>query len=286
MTGGRPGNLPPGGRVVPHMTHDLVATLRPLLAAEASAEAHASGADSGDLEQAVWLRLLERLGTDGPPADPAAWLRGAVRSEARRTRHTASVELPYASEPADDSGPGPEQLALTAARRRALHAAVRRLPGRCPRLMAALLSPMTSHTGRSRGSWVSHREVSVRNVPDAWDVCAECSRRRLRRVNRGDRSEGQPAEQVSGRHAHMGMSVTISAATEQDAEQILKLQFLCYQSEAELYGNYRIEPLAQTLDSLKCGARGRQSWWPGWATRWWPRCAARWTRMARPRSTS
>ena len=49
----------------------------------------------------------------------------------------------------------------------------------------------------------------------------------------------------------MGMSVTISAATGQDAEQILKLQFLCYQSEAELYGDYSIEPLTQPLDSLK-----------------------------------
>ncbi|MFG2308245.1 GNAT family N-acetyltransferase [Streptomyces sp. NPDC048566] len=49
----------------------------------------------------------------------------------------------------------------------------------------------------------------------------------------------------------MGMSVTISAATEQDAEQILKLQYLCYQSEAELYGDYGMEPLTQSLDSLK-----------------------------------
>jgi ribosomal protein S18 acetylase RimI-like enzyme len=49
----------------------------------------------------------------------------------------------------------------------------------------------------------------------------------------------------------MGMSVTISAATEQDAEQILKLQYLCYQSEAALYGDYGIEPLTQPLDSLR-----------------------------------
>lgn len=49
----------------------------------------------------------------------------------------------------------------------------------------------------------------------------------------------------------MGMSVTISAATEQDAEQILKLQYLCFQSEAALYGNYRIDPLVQTLASLR-----------------------------------
>lgn len=49
----------------------------------------------------------------------------------------------------------------------------------------------------------------------------------------------------------MGMSVIISVATEQDAEQILKLQYLGYQSEAELYGDWGIEPLTQTLDSLR-----------------------------------
>jgi ribosomal protein S18 acetylase RimI-like enzyme len=49
----------------------------------------------------------------------------------------------------------------------------------------------------------------------------------------------------------MGMSVTISEADERDAEQILKLQYLCYQSEAELYGDYTIEPLTQSLDALK-----------------------------------
>ncbi|MDT9692919.1 GNAT family N-acetyltransferase [Streptomyces sp. P9(2023)] len=49
----------------------------------------------------------------------------------------------------------------------------------------------------------------------------------------------------------MGMSVTISAADAGDAEHILKLQYLCYQSEAELYGDYAIEPLTQTLDGLR-----------------------------------
>lgn len=49
----------------------------------------------------------------------------------------------------------------------------------------------------------------------------------------------------------MGMSVTISVATEQDAEQIFRLQYLCFQSEAALYGNYRIDPLVQTLDAVR-----------------------------------
>ncbi len=137
----RPGNPPPGRRVVPRMTYDLVAALRPLLAAEASAEAYACGSEPGDLEQAVWLRLLERLESDGPPPDPPGWLREAVRAEARRSRHAAWREAPYDGEPADVLGPGPEQHALTAARHRALRQAVRRLPGRCPRLMDALLSP-------------------------------------------------------------------------------------------------------------------------------------------------
>ncbi|MEU3252191.1 GNAT family N-acetyltransferase [Streptomyces sp. NPDC006997] len=49
----------------------------------------------------------------------------------------------------------------------------------------------------------------------------------------------------------MGMSVTISEATDQDAEQIFRLQYLCFQSEAALYGNYRIDPLVQSLDSVR-----------------------------------
>lgn len=123
------------------MTPDLVAALGPLLTAEASAEAYAAGTEPGDLEQAVWLRLLERLDADDPPLDPQGWLRRAVRSEARRTRRTSRLERPYAGEPADDGDRDPEQLALAAARGRALREAVRRLPGRCPRLMEALLSP-------------------------------------------------------------------------------------------------------------------------------------------------
>ncbi|GAB1330673.1 sigma-70 family RNA polymerase sigma factor [Streptomyces sennicomposti] len=141
MNRGRSGNPCRDGRVVPHMTHDMLTALRPLLLAEASAEAHAAGTEPGDLEQAVWLRLLERLEADGPPPDPQGWLRRAVRSEARRTRRTVSIERPYGLEPADDSERGPEHLALAAARGRALHDAVRRLPGRCPRLLEALLSP-------------------------------------------------------------------------------------------------------------------------------------------------
>ena len=123
------------------MTHDLLAALRPLLTAEASAEAHATGTEPGDLEQEVWLRLLEHLATDGPPSDPQDWLRRAVRAEVRRARRTTRREQPYRSDPADDRDGGPEQIAIGRAHHRALREAVRRLPGRCPRLLQALLSP-------------------------------------------------------------------------------------------------------------------------------------------------
>ncbi|MEU0157677.1 GNAT family N-acetyltransferase [Streptomyces sp. NPDC006261] len=49
----------------------------------------------------------------------------------------------------------------------------------------------------------------------------------------------------------MGMSVIISAATAQDVEQIFRLQYLCFQREAELYDNYRIDPLVQSLDTVR-----------------------------------
>ena len=42
----------------------------------------------------------------------------------------------------------------------------------------------------------------------------------------------------------------IGPARASDAEQILKLQFLCYQSEAALYEDHSIPPLTQTLREL------------------------------------
>ncbi|MDT0398201.1 MULTISPECIES: sigma-70 family RNA polymerase sigma factor [Streptomyces] len=125
----------------PVTAYELIASLGPLLAAEAAAETLGTGAEPADLEQAVWLRLLERLAAGGPPTDPPDWLRRAVRTEARRARRTARRETAPAGDPADPGRHDPEGLVLAAARRRALRDAVRRLPGRCPRLLEALLSP-------------------------------------------------------------------------------------------------------------------------------------------------
>jgi ribosomal protein S18 acetylase RimI-like enzyme len=46
------------------------------------------------------------------------------------------------------------------------------------------------------------------------------------------------------------MDLIIEPAHVREAQQILKLQYLCYQAEAELYDDYTIPPLTQTLWSL------------------------------------
>ncbi|MBL0779085.1 sigma-70 family RNA polymerase sigma factor, partial [Streptomyces albidoflavus] len=50
------------------LTRDAYTALRPPLARAAAAEAALTGLDAADLEQAAWLRLLERAKAQGPPA--------------------------------------------------------------------------------------------------------------------------------------------------------------------------------------------------------------------------
>ncbi|MFJ6796190.1 RNA polymerase sigma factor [Streptomyces sp. NPDC091268] len=158
---------------------DLYEKLGPLLSAEAAAEAAGTGADAADLEQAVWVRLLERDeagpaaaaaagagapdGGAGAPdggadAEPARWLRRAVRAESRRLRRRARREVPY-DHRHHSATVEPEDALLHGEENRALRSAVARLPGRCPELMGALLSPrdLTYHEiagelGISQGS--------------------------------------------------------------------------------------------------------------------------------------
>ncbi|MGW6856838.1 sigma-70 family RNA polymerase sigma factor [Streptomyces xanthophaeus] len=136
---------------------DLLNELGPLLSAEAAAEAPGTGVDAADLEQAVWVRLLEgdgRTPDTADPAEPARWLRRAVRAEARRARRRARREVAYdhrhphagarRGAGADGAGAGagaPEDALLHGEEKRVLRSAVARLPGRCPELMKALLSP-------------------------------------------------------------------------------------------------------------------------------------------------
>lgn len=116
---------------------EALAALAPLLRAEAAAEAGPAGMAAEDLEQAAWLRLLER---GGPPwHDAPGRLRAAVRGEARAARRRARREVPY-PDGLHAGRASAEEEALAALRGRALRDAVRRLPGRCPELLSALLS--------------------------------------------------------------------------------------------------------------------------------------------------
>ncbi|WP_338675511.1 sigma-70 family RNA polymerase sigma factor [Streptomyces sp. SCSIO 30461] len=122
----------------------LVESLRPLVAAEADAEAQDGALESADLEQDVWVRLLERLDAGGPPRDAGAWVRGAVRDAARTARLRALRERSFGDEQVPEPlgrEDCPERAVLAAERHRAIHAAVARTPGPCPRLLTALLSP-------------------------------------------------------------------------------------------------------------------------------------------------
>lgn len=120
----------------PHLLDEL----GPLLSAEAAAEAPGTGVDAADLEQAVWVRLLESGPRAPDPTGRARWLSRAVRAEARLARRRARREIPYGATPADAGGE-PEDALLHGEENRALRSAVARLPGRCPELMKALLSP-------------------------------------------------------------------------------------------------------------------------------------------------
>ncbi|MFE2327408.1 RNA polymerase sigma factor [Streptomyces sp. NPDC059385] len=120
---------------------DLLNELGPLLSAEAAAEAPGAGVDAADLEQAVWVRLLEQGGRTPEPVEPARWLRRAVRAEARRARRRARREIPYDRPQGSPAASGPEDALLHGEENRVLRSAVARLPGRCPELMSALLSP-------------------------------------------------------------------------------------------------------------------------------------------------
>ncbi|MCX4413442.1 sigma-70 family RNA polymerase sigma factor [[Kitasatospora] papulosa] len=139
---------------------EVVLALNALVRAEAAAEAQAAGTEAADLEQAVWVRLLERRPGPEVPEDPVRWVRTAVRAEARVARRRVRRERAFtAGEAPGDWAGCPERIAVGADERRTLRTAVGRLPGRCPRLLAAMLAAhdptyreIAGELGMSQGS--------------------------------------------------------------------------------------------------------------------------------------
>ncbi|MEV5507164.1 RNA polymerase sigma factor [Streptomyces orinoci] len=163
--------------------NELLTSLRPLLAAECAAEAPAAGVDAADLEQAVWVRLLSDRQSGGCAGtrhrtESVLRLRAAVRAEARAERRRARREVPYdptSAEPSDGQDLGVEYAVLAAEAGRELRAAVRRLPGRCPRLLSALLSA-TDPTYREIAGELGISQGSLGPVRSR---CLGCLRRML-----------------------------------------------------------------------------------------------------------
>ncbi|MFD9129315.1 sigma-70 family RNA polymerase sigma factor [Kitasatospora sp. NPDC059571] len=110
---------------------ELRRALLPLLAALAVAVP-----DREELEQALWLRLLERRAGPGLPRDGLGWLRGQAVREALAARRAADRETPVPR--VARRHPEPYEALRTAELVRAVRRALETLPGSCPELLRAL----------------------------------------------------------------------------------------------------------------------------------------------------
>jgi len=129
--------------------HGLVERYAPLVASVI--RAHRLGwADAADVNQTVWLRLVEHLGAIREPAALAGWLATTTRRECYRVvrmSRPVSTFDPYAegADPRADPGTLDDHI-LRVERRDTLRAAFALLPPRCRQLLAmALADPPASH---------------------------------------------------------------------------------------------------------------------------------------------
>ncbi|GAA3343064.1 sigma-70 family RNA polymerase sigma factor [Amorphoplanes nipponensis] len=108
-------------------------------------------ADTADVSQTVWLRLVENLGRLREPQALPGWLRTTTVRECTRLYHAQRRERPddlvahLARSPDDGAGPVDGRL-IADERAAALRAALAELPDRCRRLLGLLMSdPPTSY---------------------------------------------------------------------------------------------------------------------------------------------
>ncbi|MBB1262391.1 RNA polymerase sigma factor [Streptomyces alkaliterrae] len=173
---------------------------RPLLDAVCRAQTASCGVDLDELRQLTWLRWLEHLGDTGGPPEPAdVWIRATVRIEAARLRSGARRETAVppariarlARPPArleqhrhghraghalpDRPAADPEEHYLATERRRALRRLITRLPGRCPRLLTALLAA----DGATYQEIAGELGISQGSVGPLRSRCLGCLRRML-----------------------------------------------------------------------------------------------------------
>lgn len=101
--------------------------------------------DAADVNQTVWLRLVEQLGRLREPNALGAWLTTTTRRECYRVVRIGRRSQPF--DPYDDGGhplladpTSPDEDLLRAERHQALRAAFAELPPRCRKLLALLVT--------------------------------------------------------------------------------------------------------------------------------------------------
>lgn len=100
-------------------------------------------ADTGDLVQTVWLRLIERIDTLREPAAVGGWLAVTARHESLRLARLRAarplIGVPQAAVPdAPDAPNAPEQVYLARERLRDVSSAIASLPVRCQTILRLL----------------------------------------------------------------------------------------------------------------------------------------------------
>jgi RNA polymerase sigma factor (sigma-70 family) len=90
-------------------------------------------ADSGDVVQTTWLRLVERIDQIAEPAAVGGWLAVTARRESLHVAKRRGRELP--GDIPDTTSPGPERAAMARERLGLVAAAIQTLPRRCRDLL-------------------------------------------------------------------------------------------------------------------------------------------------------
>ncbi|MGH8838591.1 MAG: RNA polymerase sigma factor [Jiangellaceae bacterium] len=102
-------------------------------------------ADSADVFQTTWLRLVEHLGQLRDPEHLAGWLSTTARHECLRVLRMGRRERPdddiaAGADPQGSAGPGPEAALLVDEERATVAAAFGRLPERCQALLRLVVA--------------------------------------------------------------------------------------------------------------------------------------------------
>ena len=150
-------------------------------------------ADAGDVFQATWFRLVEKLGQIRNGDGLGSWLATTARNEAidmlRRRARESPVDIAEHLDRAPSTTDLPEEEVLRSEEHRLLRQAVQRLPERCGRLLRA----MGAHPVPSYAELGAALDMPVGSIGPTRARCLET----LRGLLTGEPSAAGPAGQHS-----------------------------------------------------------------------------------------